>query len=60
MLYKESNSTWNHVVRQGRIYVFNLSSAACDKLIPRAVIAVYRKQLSTLTPKRKVDFTPTK
>lgn len=42
--------------RQGRIYVFNLSSAACDKLILRAVIVLQDMKLSTLPLQHKVDF----
>lgn len=45
---EESTKLANHVERQGRIYVFNLSSAACDKLILRAVIVLQITTLSTL------------
>lgn len=48
--------TSNHVERQGRIYVFNLSSAACDKLILRAVIMADVLRLFTLSKRHKVDF----
>lgn len=42
--------------RQGRIYVFNLSSAACDKLILRAVIAATVTANSTISSTVKVRF----
>lgn len=48
--------TSNHVERQGRIYVFNLSSAACDKLILRAVITANISRIFTLNQWAKVDF----
>lgn len=48
--------TSNHVERQGRIYVFNLSSAACDKLILRAVITAVVSRLLTLNQRNKVEF----
>ena len=52
----ETASKLNHVVRQGRIYVFNLSSSACDKLIPRVVIAVLKKSFYTLLLEHKVQI----
>lgn len=42
--------------RQGRIYVFNLSSAACDKLILRAVIVSVDNQIYDLCQGVKVGF----
>lgn len=42
--------------RQGRIYVFNLSSAACDKLILRAVIAALLRNFELKPPRAKSHF----
>lgn len=47
---KKAQKPANHVERQGRIYVFNLSSAACDKLILRAVIVLRTIKFTTLRP----------